>query len=240
MLAECITPPKVMLELLNPERGSQFHLSGSARHKLVIYTRFFRQFLETKYEHRSYTIRRLRLPGRPEILLVVTHFPSKRHWHERSQAAECRELAAEIRQAERDAGHTRTVLVGDLNLNPFEGGVIAANGLNAVMTREVALRRTRTIQARRYPFFYNPMWGRFGDATAGPAGTYYYERAEHEIFFWNMFDQVLLRPDLLGVFENEDLKILTDDGKRSFLSTRGLPDDRVASDHLPILFKLHL
>ena len=49
-------------------------------------------------------------------------------------------------------------------MNPFEHGVVAANGLNAVMARKVAARDTRTVLAHEYPFFYNPMWGHFGDA----------------------------------------------------------------------------
>jgi hypothetical protein len=108
------------------------------------------------------------------------------------------------------------------------------------MDRKIAMRGSRTILERRYPFFYNPMWGLLGDATEGPPGTYYFERAEHDMFFWNMFDQVLIRPDLLPYFRNEDLKILTEDGSMSFLSRKGLPDASMASDHLPLLFKLHL
>jgi hypothetical protein len=84
------------------------------------------------------------------------------------------------------------------------------------------------------------MWGYFGDVTGSPAGTYYYERAEQTMYFWNIFDQVLLRPDLLPYFRSEDLQILTGDGRSSFLSAKGLPDNSIASDHLPVLFKLHL
>lgn len=149
-------------------------------------------------------------------------------------------MANEIRKIEEKVGHSRTVLVGDLNMNPFQGGVIAANGLHAVMDRTIALRRSRTVQARRYPFFYNPMWGLFGDATAGPPGTHFYENASHDMLFWNMYDQVLIRPDLLPYFHNEELKILTEDDTVSFLTHRGLPDASGVSDHLPILFKLHL
>jgi hypothetical protein len=108
------------------------------------------------------------------------------------------------------------------------------------MTREIALRGTRTVAGNKYPFFYNPMWSHFGDADESPPGTYYYTSAEHKMFFWNMFDQVLIRPYLIDLFQNETLKILNTDGTVSFLSERGLPDSSVVSDHLPILFKLNL
>lgn len=125
-------------------------------------------------------------------------------------------------------------------MNPFETGLVSAAGLNAVMTRQIALRETRTVKGKEYPFFYNPMWSHFGDAGGTPSGTYYYSGARHREFFWHIFDQVLIRPALIDSFQNESLKILSTDGAISFLSNRGVPDPSVASDHLPILFELNL
>jgi len=55
-----------------------------------------------------------------------------------------------------------------------------------------------------------------------------------------MFDQVLIRPDLLSLFDNKELEIIESDGEASFLSNAGLPDANVASDHLPVMFRLAL
>ncbi len=77
-------------------------------------------------------------------------------------------------------------------------------------------------------------------ALARPARITILPKAEPRAFFWNMFDQVLLRPDLLPRFSNQDLKILTSVGESSLLSARGLPDARIASDHLPLFFRLKL
>ncbi len=238
MLAECEIPPQVMLKALNQEK-TQFHFtSDSLCKKVDIYTRFSRKFLKPRFETDRITIRRLTLPTRTEILLAVVHFPSKLHYSNESQTVECTVLSENIRQVEQKVGHSRTVVIGDLNMNPFESGLVAAAGLNAVMTREIALRQTRTVQSRQYPFFYNPMWGHFGDTAEGPPGTYYYARSEQVTFFWNIFDQVLLRPDLIPFFQNNSLKILSTDGSTSFLSERGLPNASIVSDHLPILFRL--
>jgi hypothetical protein len=125
-------------------------------------------------------------------------------------------------------------------MNPFEDGVVSANGLHGVMSRQIAQRNTRVVQEAEYPFFYNPMWNYLGDYTAGPPGTFYYTAAEHKVFFWNIFDQVLIRPDLLPHFNNQDLMVLHHDGENSLLSRSGLPDDTLGSDHLPIYFKLML
>jgi hypothetical protein len=80
-------------------------------------------------------------------------------------------------------------------MNPFETGLVSAAGLNSVMSRRVASRETRKVQGREYRFFYNPMWSHFGDARDDTAGSYYYDAGEHVNYYWNMFDQVLLRAD---------------------------------------------
>ncbi len=240
ILAECNISPAVMLRTLNPEPPAEFNLPVSLCEKIVIYTRFAREFLEPAFETNRLTIRRLKLPARTEILLAAIHFISKKDWRDESQSFECTELARIIGEVEEREGHKRTLLVGDLNMNPFEAGVVAASGLHAVMTRNIALKRERTVQDKSYHFFYNPMWGCFGDATEGPPGSYYQARAEQQTFFWNIFDQVLLRPDLLPFFRNDDLKILSGHRTLSFLSARGTPDRSVTSDHLPLLFKLNL
>jgi endonuclease/exonuclease/phosphatase family metal-dependent hydrolase len=239
VLAECAISTSVMLKTLNHEQA-EYHAANSECEKIAIYTKFPPEFIETRVDAHRWTIRHLQLPGRPNVLLVAAHLPSTLRWKPSSQPYECVELANEIRHVEQETGCERTVLVGDLNMNPFESGVFSAGGLHAVMTRRVAARKERKVQGRRYQFFYNPMWNRFGDETKGAPGTYFYQRAEHDVLFWNMFDQVLLRPELLPYFKTEELKILSEDGKVSLLSAKGIPDSTQASDHLPILFKLHL
>ena len=58
-------------------------------------------------------------------------------------------------------------------------------------------------------------------------------------YYWNMFDQVLIRPSLIDCFRNDSLKILDSDGMQSLTRT-GRPEQGAASDHLPILFGLEL
>ena len=87
------------------------------------------------------------------------HGPSKASgWEEDSLAMQATEFADDIAHVEENAGHQRTILVGDFNMNPFETGMVAARGLHGVMSRHIAQRGSRTVQGRSYPFFYNPMW----------------------------------------------------------------------------------
>ena len=130
------------------------------------------------------------MPAREEVLIAAAHLPSKFYFSESSQEFECVSFARQIDMQEQTAGHRRTIVVGDLNVNPFEKGVVGAEGFHAVMSLDVAIRGRRTIQGREYHSFYNPMCGRFGDRPNKTPGTYYYEKAEPVSYFWNVFDAV--------------------------------------------------
>jgi hypothetical protein len=202
--------------------------------------RFLADFAKPIHESLGrFTIQELRLPARPPFLLVAAHMPSKRNARVEAQTFEAERLASDIEQAESKVGHRRTVLVGDFNMNPFEPGMAMAGALHGVMTRSIAERGERTVGRKQYPFFYNPMWSRFGDANPGPAGTYYYGK-EQLTHFWNMFDQVLIRPELLAHFDSDRLRIVDRIGSHSLTTLRGTPNSSVASDHLPIVFELNL
>lgn len=178
------------------------------------------------------------LPGTPPLLLVVAHLPSKTNANDFDQLNAAIELSTDIRRGEQIAGHDRTILVGDLNMNPFEPGVAMNRALNATSTQQVADWETRKVQRREYPFFYNPMWGSFGDRTAGPPGSYYRSAAQAINYAWNIYDQVLLRPSVMDALE--EVRLLDTDGQETLLTRNGLPDATGGSDHLPLYFRLDL
>jgi len=159
MFAECIIPPDVMLLSLNRDGGALYDYAPSVGcEKIYVFTRFPHQFIPPTVENERTTIRHLKLPGLEDILLAVVHFPDKGSWKESSQVSGCYKLANLIDEAEKAIGHCKTVLVGDLNMNPFEAGVVDANGLHGVMSRQIAQSKTRVIQKQDYQFFYNPTW----------------------------------------------------------------------------------
>lgn len=241
-LVECEVSTDDMLGVLNNSEENAFSPGMTELDDVAVFARLEERSFQTAREDPAtrLSIRHLTLPSGMDILLAVTHLPSKLHWSDDSQSQLCTQLAGEISGCENKVGHTRTVLVGDLNMNPFESGVVSSLGLHGTMTRRVARRKSRTVLKRQYPFFYNPMWGHFGDGLDGPPGTYYNSRAEHVCYFWNMFDQVLVRPSLLDAFDNSHLKILDSSGDDSLLTARGLPNKQAACDHLPIVFGLEL
>lgn len=239
IVAECSIADSELLTTLRQTTGQKFRHPKSIASKIRIFSRLPQNAIRPAFDDLSgrLTIREI-VTGNRSFLLAAVHFPSKVHWSDEGQQAETQILARHIDQTETDRGHRRTVLVGDLNMNPFESGVVSSHGLHGVMTQEIARQASHTVAGREYPFFYNPMWGLFGDRTDGPPGTHFFRKARPLMYFWNMFDQVLIRPGLLDEFEG--VRILDACGATSLTTSRGLPDESVGSDHLPILFELNL
>jgi hypothetical protein len=107
------------------------------------------------------------------------------------------------------------------------------------MTRQLALEGSRIVAGTEYPFLYNPMWGSLGDRTAGPAGSHYARISAPLSYFWNTFDQVLIRPALLDAFPG-NVKIVDSIGDQSLIGDNGRIDSDFGSDHLPLFFSLDL
>jgi len=168
-----------------------------------------------------------------ELLLGFVHLIDKWNNSIWTQSEEVRTLVTEILAIERRFGHSRTIVAGDFNLNPYEEPLVHHSLFNAMMTQECVKRGSRTVQFKDYAFFYNPMWGLFGDGTDGPAGTFYHTRSGDGSYGWNMLDQVLVRPKALDQFR--EVRILSLVGETSLCSSQGRPN---VSDHLPILFSI--
>ena len=241
LLAESPISAVEFLGRFNQSPARSYHSLPCGGARLQLYSVFGPQFVKRLRSVRSASTKwafwRVELPARQHFLLAGVHLISSREYSDSAQAHETRLLAASLQFEERRVGHSRTVIVGDFNQDPFNRAMVEAGGLHAVMTRKLAERGSRVVQGREYPFFYNPMWGCFGDRTAGPAGTYYHETSDHLAYFWHVRDQILLRPDLIPAFAHEGLRILDTDGEVSLTRRDGRPD-RHHSDHLPITFAL--
>jgi hypothetical protein len=146
LLAECASPAWVTRRL-NEQIGGARYFPAATTSRLTIYTRFapttFSAISETNY----YSIRELQsVTGvRDSLIVVGAHLPSKLEVSDQSQFPDAADLSRAITSAEDRLGHTRTVLLGDLNMNPFEFGASAGAGLHGVMTRDIARTGGRTV-----------------------------------------------------------------------------------------------
>lgn len=240
VLAECQKPPEVLKALNKQPGGRQFHWHRTTHAgRVAVFSRFpALEFAEVASEQR-YTVHALVKQGVDELLVVAVHAMSALRVNELEQTEELRHLAGRLAEIEDARGHTRTLLIGDLNADPFDHRVQLTVGLNAVQSRAEATKVQRRVQRVDYRYFFNPMWQFHARQPPDPPGTYYQRKAEHANRLWYLFDQALLRPALLPYFTDSDVTILTGDGTMSFQKSDGAPDKKVASDHFPILIHLN-
>jgi hypothetical protein len=183
------------------------------------------------------TICKLKASDPPFLLLAAAHLPAKiGGLTDADQHSHAQLVARDIADIENELGTRNTLLIGDLNMNPFDPGMVSVTGMHGLMTRQLAAKKDRSYKGADYRRFYNPMWGHFGDRTPGPAGTYFWDSSVPSNQHWSIFDQVLLRAPLMDRLRN--LQILSDDGYHSLLTEQGTPNSVEISDHLPIFFQI--
>jgi hypothetical protein len=247
IVAECDDPGGV-LDALNKSTGGNYHLTSMVqddaliqKEKLCVFSALPRGSMITRFDNpaQRLTIRQLKIQGSVgDVIVAIAHLPSQFNWSRAAVDAYAGEISRDIIRVEQDLGHQRTVLVGDINLNPFDTGLVGSFAMNAVSTRHIARRGKREVQGKEYPFFYNPMWAHFSDRTVGPAGTYFLRSPDPTEHYWNILDQVLLRPELMDRLN--DLRIQETDGDQTLVTDEGVPDTVNGSDHLPLFFSLEL
>lgn len=202
ILAECELRAEEILPLLNPSPGEAlYYRANDTNRRLHTYFCFSpdRVRLLLQESHGHWSIFSLTLSDGIPLLIVGIHLRSKLYVGESDQYLSARQLGQAIRFAEQEVSTDRVIVIGDLNMDPFELPVIAADGLHAVSSRRIAERRTRRVINDEYPFFYNPMWNLLGD-QATPPGTYFFDHSGHvACSYWHLFDQVLIRPSLVSV-----------------------------------------
>ncbi len=201
--------------------------------KVQLFTRLPSNQILMVADEPRYSVWLFRLEDTEEFLLVALHFPSKVNFTDNQQSEEAIFMNLSLANIEKEYGLSRTVVVGDFNMHPFDNGMVSHAGFNSVMTRKIAQKGARKVQFRTYPYFFNPMWGFLGDQDENVPGTFYMTSNFH----WHLYDQVLIRPELIKNFDLKDLEIITFDGESSFLNKNGRISDRF-SDHLPLKFSL--
>lgn len=183
-----------------------------------------------------YTIHNFNFIGK-QLLIASLHFPSKLHASSDDTIAISSRMINDVSEAESRINHNNTIIIGDFNANPFEEICINANCFHAISSAKEVEHIERTVNSYKYKMLYNPMWNFFGDYNK-PEGTYFKTNTGIKTYFWNIFDQVLLRPSMLNSFKADSLQIIHNINGNSLLNKRGVPDINKYSDHLPIFFEI--
>lgn len=124
VLAEVAETTHEILGALNRHASRPFHHAHPDEcDKVKMFARFDRRLVRPLSDTSRATLRELRLPGRESVIVGGVHLASKLFTTEIEQAQRSTDLVREIALQEGKAGHTRTVIVGDFNMNPFELGM---------------------------------------------------------------------------------------------------------------------
>lgn len=227
---------------INSQSTSKFKLIYSEKEKLKVFSRYEETIFtdySSNYKSTRWLIHNISIPSKLKINLVSVHLNSQRSWSESSLNLECVNLARDIIEIERLTNCEETIIIGDFNLNPFNDGLVAANGLNAVadLNSITKNQKGREVDGVFYKFFYNPMWNFFGNNIL-PLGTYYYRNSGHVSIEWHIFDQILIRPSLHEYLKYPYVEIIHSLKSGSLLTKSDRPNEIKYSDHLPILLNL--
>ncbi|MCD8188988.1 MAG: hypothetical protein LUD78_01980 [Clostridiales bacterium] len=172
-----------------------------------------------------------------DYILCGIHLNSKLFSdHEAHREILIEQIIHDIKSTEQELGMSKTVVVGDFNMNPFDSSCVDARYFHGLPIYEETRRKSRKIAGQDFMMFYNPMWNLLGDFEK-PYGTYYYAGNDTVNTFWNLYDQVIIRPSLRPRFVDQSLRILTETEETSLLGKNGHPK-RGISNHLPITFEI--
>lgn len=242
LLAECPLPSAVVIGRLNSlvvdSRFFYEHRQETEQRAVRCFTSLPSRSLKPRMAGFRFSIDVVAPPAALPFLMVSVHAPSKLHREPHDQELYFQNLKQEIERIELEAGHSRTIVIGDFNVAPFDPALVAAQSMNAVMDKTIASRRTRNIFDRQYSYFYNPVWSIIGDDSAGPPGSYYYNHESSHSYFWHSFDQILLRPDMIPYWNHTEMLIPTTISDSALLKN-GRPDTTI-SDHLPLVVRLNV
>lgn len=232
--AECPEDGSYVVRQLNALRPEQPYLEitqGSSR--LKFFSRLPLQCIVPIFDDGHTALRLVKPPLGSPILVAAAHLRSKLWADDRDQHFAASQLRKAILDAEHSIDLKRTLVIGDLNMDPYDEGMLSANGLHAVMDKHTANEIRRTVYGEEFEYFYNPMWSRLGDDSVGPPGTFYYRKSGVVSRFWNTFDQILLRPELIQYYRPNLLKVIDSINGTSLIKENKI--DRDVSDHLPIM-----
>lgn len=178
----------------------------------------------------------IRIINSKDILCCV-HLNSKIYsGHENIREIHMEQIIKDIQDVEQELQTENTIVVGDFNINPYDSSFINARYFHGIPVYEEAKRKSRVVAGKEFYMFYNPMWNLLGDFQQ-PYGTYYHAGNDAVNTYWNIYDQVIIRPAMMERFEKDSLMIIKETKTKFLLDNNGHPNKKI-SDHLPIVFEI--
>lgn len=245
LLAEAQAIDHISLECeLSKSINNKFNSRFVSGQKIKLFDNL--DYIETKSNEDKRTSSCLYNINGQKVLLVGVHLRDK-YSH---NPDDLYDFAGQHRELVDKQNIKKTIIVGDFNMNPYEKGIMGANGFNAIMSsEEIEYNPVRTYGIKEFSFYYNPSWEGYG--LPFPQGTYFYESSKSGVNpYWHLLDQVLVSAEVLksNNYVKNSFKIITRIDSISLLKTtksrttgaeKLVPNKDLYSDHLPITFEMN-
>ncbi|MGL5795689.1 MAG: hypothetical protein ACRC06_15075, partial [Waterburya sp.] len=148
VLAECELSDVEILQAINPNLERKYLAPFNPSSYLSFFYRYPPECISLVRDDGRTAIRRISPPIGDDFILVALHLPSKLRMQDKEQIFECIRVIQSIEEAESRLGHDRTIVIGDFNMNPFETGMVSADGFHAVMDCNIASQDSRKVQGK--------------------------------------------------------------------------------------------
>lgn len=191
--------------------------------------------ISIKHEQHRYIIYRVN-SGIKEYILAAVHLQDRRNYSTSDRVETIRSLVSDIEEAEKELGCTNTIIIGDINANPYDEELLSKYAFNAVLFKSIIHENefTNPKSATKKRRFYNPIIHYLSEETQ-TYGSFYYEN-NFMTPYWYCLDQVLVRRSLVNHLQH--VKYLKSIDESSLVSGSKKTPEVTISDHLPLLVNL--
>lgn len=171
------------------------------------------------------------------IDVIAVHFPATMHHHMSALRNHLLNFRNLINVEIGKSSETAILIIGDLNVNPFEAPMINFDGFMA--TNSPNARESVTNLGDCRETYYNPTWMLFADNRF--PGTMKFPRpsaVSFDILEFHFLDQVLLSQNLKNMLDGEIIETIKETSSFAFYNSRNNRVDY--SDHLPIVYEFKI
>ncbi len=165
--------------------------------------------------------------------LVGTHLQDRRNCDPAQRIAVIARLMNDLKNLEDSSKCKKSIIIGDLNSNPYDAELLQMNAFHAVLFKDVIKNaETRTVDGIQYRRLYNPILHFLSEDTKNYGS--FYDTHGSSSPTWHCLDQVLVSKALADAIVL--LKYLREINGTSLIS-RIMPRKEI-SDHLPLFVQM--
>lgn len=243
-LAKCISERKIDFAILSEYENLSFpyvlnelnnsyrHISGKGGCDKITMLALSDVDVHVRREQARYVLYSIKY-NEIDFNIVGVHLQDRRNSDSAQRISIVGRLMNDLKNLEDSSRCRRSVIVGDLNANPYDKELLQMNAFHAVLFKDVIKSaETRTVDGIRYRRLYNPILHFLSENTKN-YGSYYDTRGSCTST-WHCFDQALVSKALVDAIES--LEYLKSIGDSDLIARKG--PKREVSDHLPLFIQI--